>query len=425
MALVYEGTTVERLFYNGTEVTELVSGSNAVFRVKPSLSAQAIDHDTIRVTIGSNGAESYNIQIARNGSFSTGLQSATRTSAGSVDFTVSSNTTHYIRVISTGKNLSVTSAILTQVSGPAKPTLSSSTYDANRIYLSWTNVSGESGYKLYRRSGTSGSWTLIQNNLSYSRVDSGLSSNATYQYYVQSYNSAGVHSGASNVVTENAGITLGSPSLSLSSKTSSSIKVVWNAIYGATRYEVSFNGGSYFSVGTSRTYNKTGLNANTSYTFRVRVVRVYESGRTGYAYSSTITATTDGAANTITITGADYDDDEGEYEFGFTQSASANETLELQYSPTSASGPWYVVEHSNSSTKSFPYVNGILVRVQGGTSGTQYVSDDANGADGFRYYADNTYQWMSVKSRWIRLRGLTTGSYSNVHQNTHTPTRGD
>ena len=65
---------------------------------------------------------------------------------------------------------------------PGSPGLTATAASSSQINLSWTNVSGNYGYKISRRLGTDGEWTLIarvaQNVTSYS--DNGLASGTTY-----------------------------------------------------------------------------------------------------------------------------------------------------------------------------------------------------------------------------------------------------
>ena len=265
-------------------------------RDKPTVAlSQGSTPYVIRATITTNGSDLYTITLATNSSFTTGVQTKTRTTAGYVDFNVSANDLYYVKVTGSGTSgdfeYSMDSTTASRGTAPVVPTLSSQTYDSQRIYLSWTNVAGETGYQLYRRTGTSGSFSRIQNNLSYSRVDGGLSAGATYQYYVDSYNAYGTSS-ASNIVTETAGKTLSTPALALSSKTFSAITVNWSNVVNATATHISINGGSYVSTSGS-THTFTGLTPETTYTVRVRLTRTYESGQVAYSYSNQLSVTTE------------------------------------------------------------------------------------------------------------------------------------
>jgi hypothetical protein len=80
------------------------------------------------------------------------------------------------------------------------------------------------------------------------------------------------------------------------------IQVTWDAVTGATGYEVSRDGGAPVDVGDVLLYDDTGLTASTEYGYRVRA---YDGDGPG-AYSGTVNATTEAEpveppAGTVTI----------------------------------------------------------------------------------------------------------------------------
>jgi len=83
---------------------------------------------------------------------------------------------------------------------PAAPVLQLAA-TSSAINLSWTNVSDENGYRIYK-SASGGSYSLLSspgaNSTSYS--DNNVSQNITYSYYIIAYNAEG-NSNASNIVT--------------------------------------------------------------------------------------------------------------------------------------------------------------------------------------------------------------------------------
>ena len=84
---------------------------------------------------------------------------------------------------------------------PASPTLQLNP-GATSMSLSWTNVSDENGYKLYKSSGSSYSLlsTLSANTTSY--TDNAVSENITYSYYILAYNDYGNSSNSNTVSGE-------------------------------------------------------------------------------------------------------------------------------------------------------------------------------------------------------------------------------
>ncbi len=80
--------------------------------------------------------------------------------------------------------------------------------------------------------------------------------------------------------------------------TENSVTVSWNAVNGATGYEVLFNGTSYGVTGTSKTF--TGLSANTSYTYQVRAKTA--KGMGAYSPSQTVKTTPKAPSNASVTT---------------------------------------------------------------------------------------------------------------------------
>jgi subtilisin family serine protease len=100
----------------------------------------------------------------------------------------------------TGGRLNAYNALLYSVLPDAPSGLSATSVSSSVIKLSWTdNSDNESGFKIERKEGESGSFseiaTVAANSTSYN--DSGLSTSTAYQYRVRAYNSLGA-SGYSN-----------------------------------------------------------------------------------------------------------------------------------------------------------------------------------------------------------------------------------
>lgn len=114
------------------------------------------------------------------------------------DTGLSSGTTYYYYIVSTnntGDSDPSAEVMATTLTLPTAPTsLKATTVSTTQINLSWTDSSGnESGFRIRRRSTTTGSWTVIasvgQNVTSYQ--NNGLTAGRTYYYVVTSYNSSG------------------------------------------------------------------------------------------------------------------------------------------------------------------------------------------------------------------------------------------
>ena len=88
---------------------------------------------------------------------------------------------------------------------PAAPTgLTATAASASQINLSWTAVSGATGYNVYRSTTSGGPYTLVGSTAGTSFSNTGLSCNTTYFYVVRATNSCG-ESGNSNQASATTG----------------------------------------------------------------------------------------------------------------------------------------------------------------------------------------------------------------------------
>ncbi|MCI7814536.1 MAG: S8 family serine peptidase [Lachnospiraceae bacterium] len=166
------------------------------------------------------------------------------------------------------------------ITGLATPTLKSATcVTYNSIRISWTPVAGAMGYRVYRRTSTTGSWALIgriTGQSSSSLVDQKAVTGTTYYYTVRatcaydgtmkmsSYNTTGVKGKA----------VLGTPQFTNTSVVyGSGVKLTWSKVAGATGYVI---GRSTSATGT---YEKVGaVSGSTTSLIDTKV------GRYRYAY---------------------------------------------------------------------------------------------------------------------------------------------
>jgi fibronectin type 3 domain-containing protein len=141
---------------------------------------------------------------------------------------------------------------------PSTPTgVSATAASSSSITVSWSSVSGATGYYVYRSSSSSGTYTQVGSPTSTSYTNSGLSANTTYYYKVAAYNSNGTGSQSSYVsaTTQSGGGGVTKPSTPTgvtASRTPTSneyVTISWNAVSGATSYRL------YMSTSASGTYN--------------------------------------------------------------------------------------------------------------------------------------------------------------------------
>jgi fibronectin type 3 domain-containing protein len=176
---------------------------------------------------------------------------------------------------------------------PTAPTGCTAMPGCGRVTISWSNVSSENGYKIYRSIGGGYSYiTSVGANIT-SYINTGLSTSYTYYYKVLAYNSCG-NSGYSNVASAQP---LGTPStpsmLSATAVSSSQINISWSNVGGESGYKIYRNGSYICSKGANVTsYSNYGLSASTTYCY---TVRSYSScGTSGYSNEKCATTQSDG-----------------------------------------------------------------------------------------------------------------------------------
>jgi len=195
--------------------------------------------------------------------------------------------------------------------------VSATTASSSSITVSWYSVTDASEYYIFRSSSLSGTYSLVGSSTSTSYTDTGLSASTTYYYKVAAYNSAGTGSQSSYAsATTSSSSSGGSGTIKPGTPTdfyvyssvspyvtSSSIKMDWDAVTGATGYYVyrsSSAYGTYTKVGnsTSTSYTDTGLSAGTTYYYKVSAYNsAGESSLSAYDYSTTSPSSSGGGTS--------------------------------------------------------------------------------------------------------------------------------
>ena len=176
----------------------------------------------------------------------------------------------------------------------------------SRISLSWAPAKGAERYEVQRLNGSDYQTVTTTSNTSCSV--SGLSAGTSYNFRVRAVSGTAQYGAFSDPVTVKTSDavpiqpTVAAPSnvsaVDSSTASNSRITVTWNAVSGATGYEVWLNNGTWHLLDTvvPTSYTANNLSANTTYQFRVRTVKdgLYSD------FSSTVSAKT--AASTTPIT---------------------------------------------------------------------------------------------------------------------------
>ena len=194
------------------------------------------------------------------------------------------NTAYFYRVTASYVNgTSPRSNAVSTTTLPGVPSnVSASAESFSDITISWSTVTGATGYRIYRSSSAAGTFTEVGTSATTSFTNnSGLTASTTYYYRVAAYNSRGTGE-QSNVVnaTTESGLTL---NVTATAESFNYITISWSAVTGATSYRIyrsSSATGTFTEVGTSATtsFTNSGLTASTTYYYRVAA---YNSRGTG------------------------------------------------------------------------------------------------------------------------------------------------
>jgi len=189
------------------------------------------------------------------------------------------------------------STTTTAATAPAVPTgLSISAINATGATFKWNAVSGATEYQV----NVSGGWITVTGQSTTTHVRTGLKANTSYDYCIRAKNAVGYSAWSaygyfkttsSSTVTTNPTTAPAVPTgLSISAITTSGATFKWNAVSGATEYQMNVSGGWVTLVGANNTTNvRTGLKANTSYDYCVRAKNaVGYSAWSSYGYFKTL-----------------------------------------------------------------------------------------------------------------------------------------
>ncbi len=173
------------------------------------------------------------------------------------------------------------------------PTIAAASSGYNNIKLTWTAVTGATGYEVWRSSSENGPYTKLGTASGTTYTNTGLNLNTLYYYKVNAYctaSTATTYGGRSAYAA--ATPVPAAPTASASTISYNSVKVSWSSVPGASGYQVyraTSQNGSYSLVKTtsSLSYTNTGLGTGTAYYYKVRP---YASGKVYGSYSAIVSA---------------------------------------------------------------------------------------------------------------------------------------
>ncbi len=174
---------------------------------------------------------------------------------------------------------------------------SATTKSAFQIDLSWSEVEGKTGYKIYRSASSDGTYSEIDDITDTTYQSKELSANTTYYYKVTAYSDAG-ESEYSSKASETT-MVAAPTNLTKTSATSSQITISWNKVEGATGYYFYFADGNLSFAGTSvgnvTSCTKKELTSNTIY--HCKVIAYNEKGDSEVSNTLIVTTKVDAPTN--------------------------------------------------------------------------------------------------------------------------------
>ena len=148
-------------------------------------------------------------------------------------------------------------------------------------YIKWTAVSGASKYYVYRSGSSNGTYEYVGTTTATNYTDN--KANAGYTYYYKVKAVSKVSSGANSYYSVVIGATCrcARPSVKITTSNGSP-KLTWNAVAGASQYEVyraTSKNGSYTKMFTTSnlSYTNTSAKAGTTYYYKVKAVSKVKS----------------------------------------------------------------------------------------------------------------------------------------------------
>jgi len=281
--------SVDSAVKTSTPIPSTVTGLKVVM---PSITSLKLSWTAV------DGATGYELFKATS---STGTYVSLGTVEGNTEFNVTGltfNTSTYYKVrayttVGATKVYGLSTAVLTGKTMPSTVQLSVSNPSYNTNALSWLAIEGATGYEIYVSTGTSTYYTLLKSLTTTSFTHATLAFNTQYNYKVRAYRLVGTvkyYGAYSTLMSIKTAVS--APS-AIANSTHDSISLTWNAVTGASGYEVSIATSltGPYTISTQTTVSKafSGLITGATYYIKLRSYRLVSTTKVYGPYASVIT----------------------------------------------------------------------------------------------------------------------------------------
>ncbi len=201
-------------------------------------------------------------------------------------------------LVGTTKIYGAYSAVVSAKPMPAKPVVQVASTTYNSVKLTWDLVGGATKYEVYRATASTGAYTKLAEVSSPSYTNTGLTTGKAYYYKVRAYRLVGStkYYGSYNTALKAVPVPAAPTGLKAARAYSTSAKISWASVAGATKYEV------YRAASKSGTYAKVTETASldfiniklvkgTTYYYKLRAYRLVNSTKIYGPYSAILTYT--------------------------------------------------------------------------------------------------------------------------------------
>ena len=286
--------TVRALDGTAVSVDSASAAVSASFGAPLGVAATPGDRQVVVTWQSVTGATSY--QVLRDGSVVGTPSGLTYTDTGLANGVAYTYTVRAVK----GVDISVDSATATATPAaavvvPAAPSGLAASAGNAEVVLTWTAVTGADSYEVWRNGVKVGSPTAA------TYTDSGLTNGMTYTYYVKTVKGGVSSANSSNVTGSPVApiVQLAAPT-GVSAGTATSLntgafRLTWNAVTGATGYEI-YRGGVLLGTSTTTNYTPTSVPAVAS-SYQVKATNASPAATSDFSAAITAGVWSGAAAN--------------------------------------------------------------------------------------------------------------------------------